>query len=414
MEDRKNVLISAFNCSPYAGSEQYLGWSTAISTANYGYRTYVVTIDKTKDEIERWIEKYGDNDLKNKLSFIYVSIPGWLWKIKGRIGMLIRYRYFQNKCVSVGKELEKKVNLYYCHHVSWASMVQRIDLYKLNAPLIIGPVGGGEKTPKLVEREFSRKDRLKEHIRYLVARIAIHSHWFHSCCKKATLIFATTEETKNLVPDKYRNKVLVNQAISISDDEIVTQISSRRKSEPLKILVAGRALYWKGFDLAVEAAGELIQEGKNIEMHYYGSGPEEKKLQKMAGLIGGKTQIVFHGNVTREELQKTYEKMHVCVNTSFHDSGCLVVLEAMAHGLPIICVNSGGPGVLTDDTNSFKIDPCSRQEMISDLKKALYKIYIDEDIRKKMAKASLVRVRNFFENNAKMRNMQKEIETKLL
>lgn len=52
-EYKKNVLISAFNCSPYAGSEQYLGWSSAVATANYGYRTYVLTIDKTKQEIEK-------------------------------------------------------------------------------------------------------------------------------------------------------------------------------------------------------------------------------------------------------------------------------------------------------------------------------------------------------------------------
>lgn len=50
-EYKKNVLISAFNCSPYAGSEQYLGWSSAVATANYGYRTYVLTIDKTKQEM---------------------------------------------------------------------------------------------------------------------------------------------------------------------------------------------------------------------------------------------------------------------------------------------------------------------------------------------------------------------------
>lgn len=30
-EYKKNVLISAFNCSPYAGSEQYLGWSSAVA-----------------------------------------------------------------------------------------------------------------------------------------------------------------------------------------------------------------------------------------------------------------------------------------------------------------------------------------------------------------------------------------------
>ena len=121
-EYKKNVLISAFNCSPYAGSEQYLGWSSAVATANYGYRTYVLTIDKTKQEIEKWFEEHGDTGLKDDLSFVYVSIPNALWKIKGRIGMLVRYRYFQKQCVILGKELEKKIGFWNIPEIIEASM----------------------------------------------------------------------------------------------------------------------------------------------------------------------------------------------------------------------------------------------------------------------------------------------------
>ena len=72
--------------------------------------------------------------------------------------------------------------------------------------------------------------------------------------------------------------------------------------------------------------------------------------------------------------------MHVCLNTSFHDSGCLVVLEAMAHGLPIICINAGGPGVLTDTTNAFKVDAFSSEEIVNDLKDSVYRT-INEQIQ---------------------------------
>ena len=48
---------------------------------------------------------------------------------------LVRYRYFQKQCVILGKELEKKIEFYYCHHVSWASFVQKIELYKLNVAI---------------------------------------------------------------------------------------------------------------------------------------------------------------------------------------------------------------------------------------------------------------------------------------
>ncbi len=91
-----------------------------------------------------------------------------------------------------------------------------------------------------------------------------------------------------------------------------------------------------------------------------------------------------------------------------------MVLEAMAHGLPIICINAGGPGVLTDTTNAFKVDASSSEEIVNDLKNSVYRIYIDEETqRKKMAEASLVRVRKYYENEAKMEILQTKIQSKL-
>ena len=91
------------------------------------------------------------------MSFVYVSIPNTLWKIKGRIGMLVRYRYFQKQCVILGKELEKKSNFIIVIMYLGQALCKKIELYKLNAPLIIGPVGGGEKTPQSVEKGFEKR-----------------------------------------------------------------------------------------------------------------------------------------------------------------------------------------------------------------------------------------------------------------
>ncbi len=66
-------------------------------------------------------------------------------------------------------------------------------------------------------------------------------------------------------------------------------------------------MYWKGFDFAIKAVGELIGEGKNIELHYYGSGPELDKLQKIGKSDRRGGQIVFHGNVK----EKNYRKLTV-------------------------------------------------------------------------------------------------------
>ena len=42
---------------------------------------------------------------------------------------------------------------------------------------------------------------------------------------------------------------------------------------------------------------------------------------------------------------------------SLHDSSGNVVLEAMAHGLPVVCLKLGGPGVLVDDSCGHAIVP---------------------------------------------------------
>lgn len=85
----------------------------------------------------------------------------------------------------------------------------------------------------------------------------------------------------------------------------------------------------------------------------------------------------------------------------------------MAHGLPIICINAGGPGVLTDITNAFKVDASSSEEIVNGLKDSVYRIYTDEETRKKMAEASLMRVRKYYENEAKMEILQAKVQSKL-
>ena len=66
-----------------------------------------------------------------------------------------------------------------------------------------------------------------------------------------------------------------------------------------------------------------------------------------------------------------------------------------------------------DTTNAFKVDASSSEEIVNDLKNSVYRIYIDEETRKKMAEASLVRVRKYYENEAKMEILQTKIQSKL-
>lgn len=52
---------------------------------------------------------------------------------------------------------------------------------------------------------------------------------------------------------------------------------------------------------------------------------------------------------------------------------------------------------LTDTTNAFKVDAFSSEEIVNDLKDSVYRIYIDEETRKKMAEAPCGEIRKYYE-----------------
>ncbi len=96
-------------------------------------------------------------------------------------------------------------------------------------------------------------------------------------------------------------------------------------------LMVGRFLYYKLFDLGIEAFNKL-----GIPLKIVGTGPEEKKLKAMAG-----PNIEFISGISDEELRKMYNNAKVFIFPQVEDFG-LVAAEAQACGLPVIGYRRGG------------------------------------------------------------------------
>ncbi len=103
-------------------------------------------------------------------------------------------------------------------------------------------------------------------------------------------------------------------------------------------LMVGRFLYYKLFDLGIEAFNRL---GKKLKV--VGSGPEEKKLMKMAG-----PNIEFVSGIDDDGLRKIYSSAEALIFPQLEDFG-LVAAEAQACGLPVIGYNAGGAREIVED-----------------------------------------------------------------
>ena len=400
------ILMSAYNCSPYRGSECAVGWYSAFTAAKFGHEVTVITNLFYRDEIEKFLKENSNSPAKD-IHFIYIEIPPVLRKIKGYIGEIVQYRYFQHNVVKTAKSVLKTKSFDFVQHISWVSMIQKNMLYKLDLPLVIGPVGGGEETPSVLKSNYRFQNKMKETIRKIAILKSTNSYWYKKMCSKASVIFVSTEETYKFVPEKYRYKTYVKQPIGVNDEDILNE-QIVKHNERFRILMAGRLIYWKGIDLGIQAVKRLLDKGCNIELHIIGDGKERKRLETMSS-IWLNERIFFHGSMSYEQLKDVYKNSNVLINTSLHDSGCMVVLEAMANGLPVVCIDTGGPKVLTTNECAIKIVPDDPNKTVENIEYSIERLIENPQLCEELSNKARNRVKDEFEHSNKFKAIESTI-----
>ena len=74
-----------------------------------------------------------------------------------------------------------------------------------------------------------------------------------------------------------------------------------------------------------------------------------------------------------------YANHDVLLFPALHDSGGMVVLEAMSHGLPVVCLKLGGPATMVDDRCGYAIDPAGKAaaEVSKEMGRALVELAVE-------------------------------------
>jgi glycogen synthase len=108
------------------------------------------------------------------------------------------------------------------------------------------------------------------------------------------------------------------------------------------ILLVGRLVYEKGFQLALEALPGLIRRLGKVRFLVAGSGTHEAELKKQAERLGLMRHGTFLGWIDDAVLHSLYRIADLCVVPSIYEPFGLVALEAMASGCPCIVADAGG------------------------------------------------------------------------
>ena len=100
--------------------------------------------------------------------------------------------------------------------------------------------------------------------------------------------------------------------------------------------------------MAIRAFALVKQRFPEATLTFAGAGTLRAPLEAMVGEMGLEG-VRFLGAVYGEVLNQVYDEAEIFVNTAYTDNQPATVIEAFAHGLPVISTNVGGVPYLIED-----------------------------------------------------------------
>jgi glycosyltransferase involved in cell wall biosynthesis len=404
------ILISAYACNANLTNESYpgeanIGWGLIKQLAS-NYKLTVITREYNKDFLDKELEK---KTIQN-IDFFYLKLPGWLDIIKKNyFGFRFYYWLWQFKAFFLAGKLHKKFNFDFVHQVTFCNdwMPSYIGAY-LNIPFIWGPAGGGQKVPRVFGKELSLKKRIDE-----IARVFLQEFWRHTPTrirgmKKAKAVLVCNEETRKKV-EKFSDNVYdfpVNgisrreiAAVTSHQSPVVSQNSPKSKilnPKPFKIMYAGRFDPIKAIPLGIRAFAEFNKKYPDSIFDIIGDGPEKKRIDKEIVKMKIQKNVNLISWLPRKELVERMREADVFLFPSLRDGGGAVVVEAMASGIPVVCLDLAGPGFHIQDEWGIKIEAKNPEYAVIEMAKALEKLYLNPELRKQMGANARKRAEEYY------------------
>jgi glycosyltransferase involved in cell wall biosynthesis len=383
------LLVSAYACEPNKGSEPGVGWNWTQALLRRGYEVHVITRSNNRPAIENAL--IGE---KLAPAVSYYDLPCWArgWKYWPG-GIYLYYLLWQIGAYRLAKRLHLTERFDRVHHATFASFRQPSFMGGLGIPFIFGPVGGGEAMPAAFHKGISFVGRVAEASRDLGnALIAFDPFMLHTFSRAHT-IACTTDETVGRIPRQFRAKCMVQLAIGINEAEIATTCAPR-PSAP-QFLFIGRLLYWKGLHLLLRAMAAVRQSVPNARLKIIGDGNDRAWLESVARDAGVVDLVEWISATPHDEIWREYRESLAFVFPSLHDSGGMVVLEALAAGLPVICLDLGGPGAIVTSSCGLVIPSRTGNEAaaIKGLTDAMILIATNKELRARLSAGAIARAR---------------------
>ncbi|VVB89281.1 Trehalose synthase [uncultured archaeon] len=180
--------------------------------------------------------------------------------------------------------------------------------------------------------------------------------------------------------------------LNLFNPDTVSKINKTPITDDLVILTVGRLSEEKGIKFLIEAMPAILKDIPAVKLMIVGDGPERKNLEQIVKRYD-LTNVIFVGTVLNEDMNKFYKKADVFVLPSLREGLGVVLLEAMACGIPVIGSNIGGiTDIIRNKENGLLVEP----ENPKDIADKIIMLLSEEKLKQKFSKNGLETVKEKF------------------
>jgi glycosyltransferase involved in cell wall biosynthesis len=344
----------------------------------------VLTHPQHREEIVAYLSKHPNPHLK----FSWVTLPSFLdpWKPeKSDRGIRLHYLIWQYLVYREAVKLHRLNCFDIIHHVSWGTISAPPLLWRLPAPFIWGPIGGGQTGPRNFRHYFG-EESMSDSLRTLRIRLLPWLPLLRKAAKNSALLLATNGETYGLLKQVGGNNVRYAYDNAVAARMQLDHFPRRSPNGEMKLLWAGKLEPLKALHLGVESLVQL--QDVPVRLLVAGSGSQRSYLEALTRELGVSDRVQFLGQVPWTAMPSLFQSADAFLFTSLRDSSGSVVLEAMAQALPIITLDHQGVAALVPEEAGIKVPVTTPALTIAALAEAIRRLSASPEIRRILGEAS--------------------------
>jgi glycosyltransferase involved in cell wall biosynthesis len=276
------------------------------------------------------------------------------------------------------------------HHLTPQALRYPSPMSGLRIPFLAGPYHGSLQPPAVM-KELQGREMAFYALRRLDGLRMRCDPLLRSHFRGARRIIVSAPYVMQHLP-RYQAKCVLIPGTAMNPAEGSHGLRSERS--PARLMFVGKLEPSKGVELLIDALARLTT--KDWVLDVYGEGSQGDLYRELAVRNGLAERVNWLGFVSNADVLRAYRTADVFVFPSLKEPTGGALLEAMAAGVPVICVDAGGPAFAVTEACGMKVGLATRETMTAQLAAAIDRMLGSPRLREQLGLGARARFLSHF------------------